>query len=200
MIKILQSNWMCALLGAITYLGTTLALWHTPKIQPPAAVVAAAVKSEMTGASWEFQNPEVDELIADLQHQKNVLDDREHQLNELAARLKVEQNEITVVSQNVTQMQAEFDRNVVRVGEEETANLKRLAKIYAAMTPEGVASVFHEMKDDEVVKVFAFMKDSETAPILEVMAHLGPTDAKRVAQLSERLKVTMYRTPPTKPS
>jgi flagellar motility protein MotE (MotC chaperone) len=200
MIKILQSNWMCAIVGAITYLGTTLALWRAPKIQLPTAALVAAVKSDALKPSWEFQNPEVDELIADLQHQKNVLDDREHQLNALAARLKLESDEITVVSQNVTQMQAEFDRNVVRVGEEETANLRRLAKIYAAMSPEGAASIFHEMKDDEVVKVFAFMKDGETAPILEVMAHLGPADAKRAAQISERLKVTMYRAPTTKPS
>jgi flagellar motility protein MotE (MotC chaperone) len=157
-------------------------------------------KSEANRPSWEFQNPEVDELIADLQHQKNVLDDREHQLNDLAARLKVERDEITVVRQNVTEMQANFDRDVVSVGEEETANLKRLAKIYAAMSPEGAAGIFHEMKDDEVVKVFVFMKDGETAPILEVMAHLGPTDAKRVAQISERLKVTMYRSASNKPS
>ncbi|MGD0060188.1 MAG: hypothetical protein ABSD58_12300 [Verrucomicrobiia bacterium] len=200
MIEILQSNWMCALVGAITYLGTTLALWHTPKVQLPTAALAAAVKSEAARPSWEFHNPEVDELIADLQHQRNVLDEREHQLNELAGRLKLEREEITVVSQNATQMQAEFDRNVVRVGEEEIANLKRLAKIYAAMSPEGAASLFHEMKDDDAVKVFAFMKDGETAPILEVMAHLGPADAKRAALISERLKVTLYRAPSTKPS
>lgn len=200
MIKILQSNWMCAVVGAIAYLGTTLALWHTPKIQLPAAALATAVKSNAAKPSWEFQNPEVDELISDLQHQRAVLDDRERQLNELEARLKMEREEMTVVSKNVAQTQAEFDRNVVRVGEEEIANLKRLAKIYADMTPEGAASIFHEMKDDEVVKVFAFMKDAETAPILEVMAHLGPADAKRAAEISERLKVTMYRTPSTKSS
>ena len=199
MTKILQSKWLCALVGVMAYLGTTLALWHTPKIQLP-TVQSTAVKSEATRPSWEFQNPEVDELIADLQHQKNVLDDRERQLNDLAARLQVERNEIVVVKQNITEMQASFDRDVVRVGEEETANLKRLAKIYAAMSPEGAAGIFREMKDDDVVKVFAYMKDGESAPILEVMAHLGPADAKRVAQISERLKVVMYRAPSNKPS
>ncbi len=197
--KFLQSKWMCALVGAISYVGTTLALWHTPKIQLPAPRAAVA-KSEATRPSWEFQNPEVDELIADLQHQKTVLDDREHQLNDLAARLKTEREEIATVKQSVTEMQATFDRDVVRVSEEEMANLRRLAKIYAAMSPEGAAGVFHEMKDDEVVKVLVFMKDGETAPILEVMAHLGPVDAKRVAQISERLKVAMYRTASNKPS
>jgi hypothetical protein len=33
-----------------------------------------------------------------------------------------------------------------------------------------------------------------------VMAHLGAADAKRVAQISERLKVTMYRSASNKPS
>lgn len=99
------------------------------------------------------------------------------------------------MTQQVGRIQTEFDRNVVRVREEETANLKRLAKIYAAMTPEGAVSILKEMKDDDIVKILAYMKDVETAPILELLAKPGVADAKRTAQISERLKAIVYRTP-----
>jgi flagellar motility protein MotE (MotC chaperone) len=199
MIKILQSSWMSAVIGAVMYLGVTLGLWRMPKIVlPPRPTIEAITKG---GApSWDYQNPEVDEMIADLQHQKDALAEREHQLNDLAARLDAERQEIVVVTQSVAQMQSQFDQDVVRVRDEETANLKRLAKIYAAMSPDGAVSIFKEMKDDDVVKILVFMKDSETAPILEMLGRTGPIEARRAAQISERIKVAMYRNPANKPS
>ena len=199
MIRLLQSKMMAALIGALIYLGVTIALWRTPKIQLPGAGATGGGAAALA-PSWEFRNPEVDQLIADLQHQKQVLGDRERRLNELDARLKAEREEIVVITQNVGRMQADFDRNVVRVREEETANLKRLAKIYTTMTPEGAVSILKEMKDDDIVKIFAYMKDAEMAPILELMAHGSPADAKRAAQISERLKVVVYRITANNPS
>jgi flagellar motility protein MotE (MotC chaperone) len=143
--------------------------------------------------SWEFSNPEVDQLIADLRAQKAALATREQQLNELAARLKAERDEIGVVTQNIARLQAEFDKNVVRVKDDEVANVKKLAKIYAAMTPEGAANILKELRDDDVVRIFSFMKDSETAPILELLAGQGAEQAKRAARITERLRMTIAR-------
>ena len=196
--KFLQSGWMCALLGALTYLSATVSVWRSPQFRLPTH--KKPVLSSVAKPSWEFQNSEVDQLVADLQLQKSALAEKERQLNELAIRLKAERQEIGIVTQQVARMQAEFDRNVVRVHDEETANLKRLAKIYAAMTPEGAVSILKEMNDDEVVKILAFMKDGETAPILELLARPGTTDAKRAAHISERLKSSVYRSTPSRPS
>jgi flagellar motility protein MotE (MotC chaperone) len=199
MIKFLQSEWMSAIIGALTYVGVTVAVWRTPQINVP-VTSATAVKGAALGPAWEIRNTEAEELVEDLKHQKQTLAERERRLTELDSRLKAEREEIVVITQNVGRMQAEFDRNVVRVREEETANLRRLAKIYAAMSPDGAASIFKEMKDDDIVKIFTYMKDAETAPILELMAHGSPADAKRVAQISERLKVVMYRNAANNPS
>jgi flagellar motility protein MotE (MotC chaperone) len=199
MIRFLQSNWMSAAIGALIYLAVTVAVWRAPKIASPVNTPAVARAASLP-PSWEFRSSELDELIVDLQHQKQVLGDRERQLNELESRLKAERQEIVVITQNVGRMQAEFDRNVVRLHDEEIANLKRLAKIYATMSPEGAVSIFKEMKDDDIVKIFTYMKDAETAPILELLAQGSPADAKRAAQISERLKVVLYRNTPNNPS
>ena len=193
--KLLQSKWMCVVVGLLLYASVTIAVWQSPQLKLPARKHASGKAGARTKPSWEFQNPEVDQLIAELQQQKTSLAEKEHQLNDLATRLQAEREEIGIVTQQVGRIQTEFDRNVVRVREEETANLKRLAKIYAAMTPEGAVSILKEMKDDDIVKILAYMKDVETAPILELLAKPGVADAKRTAQISERLKAIVYRTP-----
>ena len=190
MTKIFQSSWFCALVGGLSYWSATVVVWRTPVIPRPAAVVA----KEALKPSWEFSNPELDQLISDLRAQKDALATREQQLNELAIRLKAEREEIGVVTQNVGRLQAEFDKNVVRVKDEEVANLKKLAKIYAAMTPEGATNILKELRDDDVVRIFSFMKDSETAPILELLAGQGTEQAKRAAKITERLRMTIART------
>ena len=197
--KLLQSKWMCVVVGLLSYASVTIAVWQSPQLKLSVHKHALGKAGARARPSWEFQNPEVDQLIAELQQQKKSLAEKEHQLNDLATRLQAEREEIGIVTQQVSRIQTEFDRNVVRVREEETANLKRLAKIYAAMTPEGAVSIFKEMKDDDIVRILAYMKDAETAPILELLAKPGVADAKRTAQISERLKAIVYRTP-TPPS
>ncbi len=194
--KILQSNWLCALVGAICYLVTTLLVWSTPHIPP--RVAPPVIVSEHIGtpdASWNFKNPEVNELVADLRTQKESLNARERQLNELAARLDAERQEITVVTQTVARLQQDFDQQVVRVRAEETANLKRLAKIYSAMSPEGATMILKELPDDQFVKILVFMKDSDTAPILELLARQGEKEAKRAATITERLRLSITGQP-----
>lgn len=187
MIKLLQSNWACALLGALFYLGTTVTVWKTPKLTPPAEALTETV-ANATKPSWEFQNPEVEQLIADLKRQREDLTAREKQAKDLEQRVQLERQELTVLTQVVARLEIDFDKNVVRVNEEETANLKHLAKIYATMAPESAASVFKEMKDDDIVKILTFMKDSETSQILELLAN-----PKRTAQITDRLRIVVAR-------
>ena len=146
--KFLQSGWVVCLIGCMTYLGCTLAFLNPGKIHP---VQAAEPKSEeelahsnvpvLTGPSWEFNNPEVDQIISELRAEKETLAEKEKTLKDLEARLKADRKELMTATQTVHRLQAEFDRNVTRVREEETANLKRLAKLYATMSPDGAATV-----------------------------------------------------------
>lgn len=197
--KFLQSSWVVCLIGCATYLGSTLAFLNPKKIQPVYAQEheegtphehEAAV---LTGPSWEFNNPEVDQIISELRAEKAALADKAKQLAEIETRLKAEERELTVATQAVHRLQAEFDRNVTRIREEETSNLKRLAKLYATMTPEGAANVLRHIDDEQLLKILVVMKESETAPILELMSKPAAEDAKRVAGISERLRLVLQR-------
>ena len=186
MSKILQSGWLTALLGSIVYCGTTAAVMMSAHL--PVARVEAKESPESFNAGWDFHNPEMDLLINELKKEKEGLALKEKQLKDLALRLEAERAELTVVTQVVHRMQVEYDRNFVRVKEEETANLRKLAKVYSGMTPEGAAVIFKQMEDEQIVKILLFMKESESAPLLENFARLGEPEAKRAASISEHLR------------
>jgi flagellar motility protein MotE (MotC chaperone) len=190
MMKLLQSGWMTMLLGTLSYLATTLVLLSPAKVRPDKAHDATGPLNSNRGVSWEFFNPELDRLITELVAEKKALAEREQQLNELATRLEAERAELNQITQAVHRLQVEFDRSVTRVRDDESANLKRLAKIYSTMAPEGAVAILKELDDDRVVKILLFLKEAETAPLLEALARLGPAEAKRAALISERLRTS----------
>ena len=193
MTKLLTSTWMTIPVGVAVYAVSTILFWKTPVAPPRAAqAVPAAVKNEL----GEYRNPEADQLVGELKEEKQKLDDREQKLNELAARLDAERGEISNATASVQQLQADFDKNVLRIKDEEIANLKKLAKVYSAMTPDGAALILSDLDDIQVAKILVFMKEGDAAAILESISKKGEVQAKRAADLSERLRVAAFRPPP----
>jgi len=185
MIRILQSTWLTALLGCLLYLGTTLAL-----VRPDKFSGARLVPSELSATddpSWKFKNPEIDQWVAQIKAEKEALASREQQLAEWQSRLDSERQEISTVTQTVSRLQLDFDRNVIRFEAQETDNVKHQAKLIAAMSPAGAASMFNEMPDDDVVRILFIMKTDEASLILDTMSKLGKPEARRAATLTAHL-------------
>lgn len=198
MARFLKSKGFAAVFGVLLYLGVTLAVWRTPAPPPPAPGEPPAARKVVNGPSWDFSNPEVDQLVLELKKERAALAERARQLDEFAARIKAEQAELNATTQRVHQLQRELDQTFVRVQEEETANLKKLAKVYAGMTPEGAAAILKQLEETTIVKIMVFMKEEQTAPILETLARLGDTEAKLAASISERLRLAVFRKPAEK--
>jgi flagellar motility protein MotE (MotC chaperone) len=193
MIRILQSKWTASLVGAVAFMVTMVLTWR-PVAPSPADEDHTAPVSRAPAPSWAFHNPEVDLLISELKIEKESLAAKEKGLADLAARLATERAELGQVTQSVQQLQLDFDQKVTRVREEEGVNLKKLAKTYAAMSPEGAATIFKALDDAAIVKVMMFMRESETAPILEGIAAQSEADAKRMAGISERIRLGVNET------
>ena len=196
-LSLLQSKWTALIAGILLY-GLTTAAALSPRLNKAAAHNASGpsgIETAMTLPPWSLRDQEVDQLVSELKKEKDGAALKEKQLEELASRLQAERLEINQVTQSVYLLQREFDRNVTRVKDEEFGNLKKLAKIYAEMSPESAAVVFRQMDDTAVVKILMYMKDSETAPILENISKKGDADAKRVAALTERLRLALRTNP-----
>lgn len=190
MIKLLQSTWTASLLGALLFWATVVALWQPPMVARGQAGLSAN-STHGQAASWEFHNPEVDLLITELKLEKERLAKQALELSELAERLHTERLELNQVTQMVSQLQLEFDRNIVRVTAEEAANVKRLARTYAAMSPEGAAAILRQLDETTQLKILTQMKESEIAVLLEAIGRQSEAEARRVAALSERLRLSL---------
>jgi flagellar motility protein MotE (MotC chaperone) len=195
MIQVLQSAWFAVLAATVAYLTTTVAVLTPGKLVDSIAARTPVYRSANGGIAWEFFNPEIDQLLGELKEQKEALLTREQQLHELAARLQAERVEINQVTQSVHQLQQELDKVILRIRDEEVGNLKKLGKMYSAMSPEGAAAIIRQMDDDQAVKILLYIKETEAAAILESLGGPGEANAKRAVALSERLKRSVFRNP-----
>lgn len=187
--KFLQSKFFAAILGAMMFLLTT-AFLTTSGLKPVGHTDDADQEQHVAnkGPSWNFFNPELDQIVAELKAERDTMAAKEKQMAELAARLKAERAELDAALNNVKKLQQQVDRDVFRIKEDEAGNLKKLAKMYAAMEPAGAAKILRELDDVIVVKVLTLMKEPETAVILESFSRLGDAETKRAAGFSESLR------------
>lgn len=193
--KILSSSWVVMLLGAVLYLATTAAILLKSKDQfvpkrPAAHAATNHPPANVRGPSWEFFNPDLEEMVKELKERKEALDNREKELNLYAARLQTEKQEISQITRQIEDMQKKLDESVIRIREDEQVNLKKLAKNYSQMEPPAAAAVMGGLDDVMMVKVLMFMKEADSAPILTQLAGRSEADAKRVTAVSERLRLT----------
>jgi flagellar motility protein MotE (MotC chaperone) len=182
------------MIGLICYLAVTAATWNaaTSKLQAAQeAASAAEAPRPKNHETWLMSNVEIESLVKELKDEREGLEKREKDLNDLAARLRSEREELNQLTQTVHRLQKEFDQNITRVGEEEMANLKKLAKTYTAVEPEAAATIFRKMDDASIVKIMVFMKEQETGPILAALSQGGETEAKRTADLTEKLRLAI---------
>lgn len=184
MIKIFQSGWFGMFLGGILYLATTAVLW--PK---RVATTSVETPTHTADVPVNFSNPEIDELMTELRTRRESLLARENQLKAWEARLQAERSELTIVTQMVSRAQSEFDKSVLKIRADETANLKRLAKTYAEMSPQAATAILKNQDDQVFAKILLLLKEPEVAGILEQLAKQGESEAKRASLLAERLRL-----------
>lgn len=185
------------LIGGLLFFGTTAALLKPDKFPVAAREVTQEGPKRIISnePSWKFLNPEMDQWIAEIKREKEALDTREHQLNELETRLAAERQEISIVTQTVSQMQADFDKNVIRLSSQDKDSLKRQVKLLSSMSPEGVAATLNEMNDNDVVRLLLAMKADDASLALDTMSKLGREQAKRAATIIERMRNTLPDNP-----
>lgn len=195
MVKLLQSGWMCVLLGTLSYWGVTVMLLSG--FNPPKRVVQATEEANpepvwTKAPSWEFFNPELIRLVDELKKKRVALQAKAKELEDWEMRLRAEQAEINQVTQTVHRLRMEFDRNFVKVEGEEAANLKKLAKLFSTMEAKTTVKLFEKMEDSDIVKYLLVMKDKDKVKILEELASGGAEQTDRVRKLTEMLKTTLY--------
>lgn len=201
--KFIQSKLFASILGALLFLVTTaMVIPAGIAVAPPSEDKEEAAHKHgpvnTRGPSWDFFNPELDQVVAELKMEKEGMSVKKKQLDELDARLKAERAELDEAGRKVAKMRDEVSRDVLKIKDDEAANLKRLAKMYMAMEPAGAAKILAELDDAVVVKIMTLMKDADSGLILDALAKSGADETKRAAKISENLRLAVAQKPATK--
>jgi len=190
MIDILRSPALASLLGCLLYLATTATILNPGRFAGARAATRPPPPPE-EDPSWKFRNPDFEQWLEELKQEKAELSQRERDLRELQERVEAERTELLSLTQAVSQVQRDFDQNVVRFQQQQVENLKKQTKIISGMTPDGAAKMLKEMPEDEVVRILFTLKPEGASLILDSLSKMGNADAKRAAALTERLRVAL---------
>jgi flagellar motility protein MotE (MotC chaperone) len=150
------------------------------------------VAKEKKAQGWDFWTIEIDNLASELKEEKGRQHKQAELLDQRAARLDAEQQELEKLRTNIETMRKEIGDKVIEMRADETKNLRALAQTYTNLTPKAAVAIIREMDDNTVVKILSFMKPDVIAPIFEEMSRTSDKDgllARRVAVLSEKLRL-----------
>lgn len=169
-------------------------LWQAGSRAIAAATVAATARAEPITArraqGWDFWTIEIDNLASELKEEKARLRKQSDLLDQRAARLAADQDELARLRGSIEQMRREIGERVLEIKADETKNLRALSQTYGNLTPRAAVAIFREMDDLTVVKILSLMKPDVVAPIFEEMsAGADGALAKRAATLSEKLRL-----------
>ena len=149
--------------------------------------------NERRKKGWDFWTVEIENLSSDLREQTLLLRKRAEDLDQRQQRIVADEKQLAKVSAELEAMQKDISDRVIEIKADEEVNLKKLAQMYANLTPKAVVAIIREMDDNTAVKILSLMKPDVVGPIFEQMTTMSAgTDnplARRAAILSEKLRL-----------
>ncbi len=193
--KVLNYPAVIVALGIIA--GTAVGLgwfWRAAEMLVTQAIAAIPPHEmeESKAQGWDFWTIEIDGLASELKEERVRLRQQAEVLNQRAARLAAEQQELAKIRTDIEGIRAEIGRKVIEVTADEAKNIRSLAQTYAGLTPKGAVAILREMDDTTVVKILSLMKSDAVGPIFEEMTKTSSPEgtlARRAAVLSEKLRL-----------
>ncbi len=194
MTKLLQNPTIVSVIAlAMGVIAGIVPLWRAGDKLVQQAIATHIQKAKAGKAQgWDFWTIEVDNLASELKDEKARLAKQSDLLDQRAARLANEQQELEKVRSSIEGMRNEIASKVIEIQADESKNLRVLSQTYADLSPKAAVAIIREMDDVTVVKILSLMKPDVVAPIFEEMSTTTDKDgllARRAAVISEKLRL-----------
>jgi len=138
---------------------------------------------------WKFSAAELEDMQIKFEAERSALDTREEELERLEAQVSSERADLLKLRAELVALREEIEKDYIAIGENERANLRDLASMYAEMKAPAAVKVLGEMEIKSVVKILTLMPSDASARILGTMAESGDTEAvKRAAEITEAIR------------
>lgn len=182
---------------AVAFLTATAAglvpLWRAGHLIVAHAVVSRAKEiKEQKMQGWDFWTIEIDNLASELKEEKARFRKQAVQLDQRAACVAAEQQELEKLRQDIEAMRQEINAKVIEIKADEARNLRMLAQTYGNLSPRAAVAIIKELDDVTAVKILSLMKPDAIGPIFEEMSKSAGSDgtlARRAATLSEKIRL-----------
>lgn len=126
-------------------------------------------------------------VLKDLAARRQILDERERNIETRESSLGVLEKSINDKVENLRQMQDQMKSIVASYTAKEDEKIKSLVKVYEAMKPQDAAKIFEQLNMQILIEVSVKMKEVKLAQIL---AKMDPSKAKELTiELANRRKV-----------
>jgi flagellar motility protein MotE (MotC chaperone) len=151
-----------------------------------------ARRQQQQAQGWDFWTIEIDNLASDLKEEKARLVKRSDELDQRAARLAIEEQDLGKVRSDIETMHRQMEDRITTISADEAKNLRTLAQTFSNLTPKAAVAIIREMDDTTTIKILSLMKPDVVGPIFEEMAADASGDnslAHRAAVLSDKLRL-----------
>ena|SRR3989338_791208 len=149
------------------------------KPAPTAETVPAVTEAKKTADDSDY--------LFKLAERKKVLDQREEDLNRLAAEIEKQKNEIEEKIKKIEETRSKISSVLEEKIKTDDAKVDTLVQMYSNMKPQQVAKVFETLDEDLVIDILSRMKKKVAGDILNLVK---PEKAQVFAE-----RFTGYRTP-----
>jgi flagellar motility protein MotE (MotC chaperone) len=157
-------------------------------------------RRQQLAQGWDFWTIEMDNITNELKEEKIGLRKRSDELDQRAARLDIEQQELDKLRADIETQRHQMEERITTISADESKNLRSLAQTYSNLTPKAAVAILREMDDTTAIKILSLMKPDVVGPIFEEMASGAQSDnamARRAAVLSDKLRLLKSSPPST---
>ena len=177
--KLLTSSLAIALLGSLSFWGVFFLVLHQEvtneafvsslrsAAQGPDSPEAQSKKAK-DFASWNYTNPDINELTRQIKDKKDELDRREEELEKLRERIAKEQADLQDTTNLIHALRVDIDRIFNRVSNAEKANMAKIVTIYQKMERPLAAKMLYNLEDEaEIAMILQELKEAEVSGIIK---------------------------------
>jgi len=180
-----------ALAGGLA--GGLFPLWRAGNALVTQIRAAHPTKTAIAKAQgWDFWTIEIDNLAAELKDEKARQAKQAELLDQRAARIAADQQELEKLRTSLEAMRKEITDRVIEINADEAKNVRSLSQTYTSLSPRAAVAIIKELDDVTAVKILSLMKPDVVGPIFEEMSKTAGPDgslARRAALLSEKLRL-----------
>ena len=189
--KMLTSRWVLAILALLIYAGVSSLIINKELARKKEHLPQP---TERPPKLWGFKTQALDELITELQSERDRVTEERKSLDSVRAQLAAERAEVEHVRDEIKTFREALDARILLIEEDELKNLKTLSTTYSTMKPTAAVTILREMDENMAAKILALMKPDKISPILEEMSktHEKPGEevmVRRAVRLSDKLRL-----------